>query len=77
MRIVFLKNGETIGIGQHSAGNERDLADDIAAVLIKRGIAAVADASEWVEDVVADQSPLEFCSINESSSKGEQDNGGE
>ncbi len=77
MRIVFLKSGETIGVGEHGVGAERLVADDVAGVLIKRGVAAVADLSEWGEDVALEESPEEFCSINETSSRGEQDNGRE
>ncbi len=77
MRIVFLKSGETIGVGEHGVGAERLVADDVAGVLIKRGVAAVADLYEWGEDVALEESSEEVCSINETSSRGEQDNGRE
>jgi len=46
MRIVFLRDGETAGIGAHRGGEEREVADDIAAVLIKRGVAGAAGVFE-------------------------------
>ena len=67
MRIIFLKNGETVGVGEHHEGMECDVADDVAGVLIRRGVAAVADATQ----------DKEVCSINERSSEGERDNGRE
>ncbi len=69
MRIVFLKNGETIGVGEHREGAECDVADDIAAVLIKRGVAGAAEMSTC-------EPGEEFNGMNESSGKGERDNGG-
>jgi len=80
MRIVFLKDGETIGVGGHSAGTERDVADDIAGVLIKRGVAA---PSQTVAGVVSDLEGAgkifgeESSEINESSGKGEREDGRE
>ncbi|VAV82535.1 hypothetical protein MNBD_DELTA01-1631 [hydrothermal vent metagenome] len=71
MRIVFLKNGETIGIGEHREGAQRDVADDIAAVLIKRGVAGVAGVFEGTVDSFTGEPGEEFDGINESSSRGE------
>jgi hypothetical protein len=53
MRIVFLKDGETIGIGEHRMGATREVADDVARVLIKRGIAEVAETALWLFEKVA------------------------
>lgn len=61
MKILFLKNGETIGIGEHTEGSEREVPDDVAGVLINRGVALEAV-------------PVE---INEISGGEEREDGGE
>jgi hypothetical protein len=51
MRVVFLKDGETIGIGRHLKGEERDVPGDVARVLAKRGVASqvcVEESSELI-----------------------------
>lgn len=77
MKIVFSKSGETIGVGRHDKGEEREVPDDVAGVLIKRGVAAVADVFEGAAVRAGDGRSEEYGESSALSCEEERGNGGE